>query len=168
MANANLVQKLVDTNKRAIIKMTGTFDGFNQETNTIKVDVSSLALALNANGQVMSSNTHPKSLYRVWPTKIIYNVNIKAGYIKLHYDASSGDGTIAVLGPSFGKIDDDGLLHVNPLSANSNGDICITTMGAAANDSYTIILDIRKDSRDYDAGQTADPAAFNAGNWSIR
>ena len=36
-----------------------------------------------------------------------------------------------------------------------------------ANDSYSIILDIRKDSIHYDADQIADPAAFNAGNWTV-
>ena len=30
-------------------------------------------------------------------------------------------------------------------------------------DAATIFIDLRKDNRDYDAGQTADPVAFNRG-----
>jgi hypothetical protein len=31
-------------------------------------------------------------------------------------------------------------------------------------DAFTLFIDLRKDSRDYDSGQTADPAAFNLGS----
>jgi hypothetical protein len=170
MANQNLVQKLVDTNKRAIVKMTGTFDGTGQETGVIKIDVSSLALTLNANNLLMSSNTHPKSSYRIYPTKIIYNVAIRNGHARLFYDAVGGslDGTIATLSGA-GVIDTENIVISNPLDiANSNGDICLSTLGAQANDAYTILIDVKKDARDYDQGQAAEPAAFNKGAWSIR
>lgn len=159
MANQNLVQKLVDQNKKVLVKMTGTFDGASgQETSVIKVDVSSLAFALNTSGKIMTANTNPKSTYRVYPTKIIYSVGINSGYVRLHYD-DAGDGTLGVLRSS-GDIDTEALSLSNP-QATSNGDICLSTMGAVANDSYTVIMDMRKEATDYDQGQTAEPQPFN-------
>jgi hypothetical protein len=54
----------------------------------------------------------------------------------------------------------DTAVLTNP-EANATGDILITTTALAAGDVATIILDIKKDGRDYDQGQTADPYAFN-------
>ena len=168
MANSNLVQKIVDTNRRLYVKMTGEFDGTGQETSVIKVDASSLNLALNSNGYIMTSNTDPLSTYRVTPFRIVYHVSMASGHVKLYFDSSDGsDGTIVNLGNGWGDMGLEGAIFTSPLTANSNGDILLTTFGAAANDSYTIILDCRKDSRDYDAGQTADPAAFNKGAWAL-
>jgi len=157
VANSNTVQKLVDSNKRAVIKMSGIFDGSGQETGVIKVVASSLAFALNANSQIMSSNTHPRSIYNLAVNKINYNVGSAGGHVKLAFDNSTGlDGTIAVLRGA-GFLDEEGVVIVNPNSSpNSNGDIVLTTLGMVANDSYTIILDLRKAADSYDRGQTAD------------
>jgi hypothetical protein len=50
----------------------------------------------------------------------------------------------------------------NP-ETNSSGDILISTVGMKANDNFTLIIEVKKDGRDYDQGQTADPVAFNRG-----
>jgi hypothetical protein len=161
MANANQIAKLVDSNKFAQFKLTGTFDGTGQEINTIKIDVSSLALALNVNNKIMTSNTDIKSKYNVYVTRVFYSSSV-TGWVKLHYDNNGGgDGTILVVGPGQATLDIPGFIGPNRDIANSNGDICITTQGALANNGYTFIVELRKDARDYDQGQTSDPQSFN-------
>jgi hypothetical protein len=53
-------------------------------------------------------------------------------------------------------------------TSGCKGDIAVTTRGMAANDSYTMIIELRKDNEHYQRGQLTDPAAFNYGNYSIR
>jgi hypothetical protein len=42
------------------------------------------------------------------------------------------------------------------------------TRGMAANDSYTMVIEMRKDNQHYQRGQFNDPAAFNYGSYGIR
>ena len=56
----------------------------------------------------------------------------------------------------------DGATVGNP-EASANGDILFSTVSGAAGDVFTLFVDLRKDAVDYDAGQTADPVAFNRG-----
>lgn len=58
------------------------------------------------------------------------------------------------------NFENDGAVISNP-EANATGDILISTANVVFGDAITIFLDLKKDSRDYDAGQTADPYAFN-------
>ena len=43
----------------------------------------------------------------------------------------------------------------------------IKTVGTTANAAYTLIIELHKDNRFYDAGWGRDPAAFNYGDYSI-
>jgi len=55
------------------------------------------------------------------------------------------------------------------ISANTGiGDLGITTVGATANSSYTLIISLRKNNAMYQRGQFNDPAAFNYGNYSLK
>lgn len=162
MANLIRQQRLVDSTKRNLTKVVLVSDGSN-EANTTLIDVSSLAFSLNANGIIMTSNTDPKATYRTTVKRIFGNLKSANGSIRLqwHGDANSeivafGSGYVDY---SFELMVDGGSIN-NP-EANSSGDILITTTGMAADDVATIFIDLRKDNRDYDAGQTADPAAFN-------
>jgi hypothetical protein len=159
MANQYTYQALIDTNKRALIKLTGIID--TEMTNVAVIDVSNLAFALNANGYIMTSNTDPKSSYNVTIKRFFGDININ-GLFKLQWEGTPNTD-IFVLGPSYYDIDlENGINSViKNNAANTNGDILISTVGATGNNSFTIFLDIRKDSLDYDAGQTADPVAFN-------
>jgi hypothetical protein len=49
-----------------------------------------------------------------------------------------------------------------------NGDIGVRTRGMAANNSYTIIIELRKDNATYQRGQFNDPGAFNYGPYGVR
>ena len=87
MANLLREHRLVDTNRRALIKYVCVSDGTQYSNNTL-VDVSTLALALNANGYIMSSNTHPKDTYRTAISRIKGITSISSGYMKLQWQLS--------------------------------------------------------------------------------
>lgn len=170
MANLLREHRLVDTNRRALIKYVCVSDGTQYSNNTL-VDVSTLSLALNANGYIMSSNTDPKDTYRTAISRIKGITSISSGYMKLQWHGDTNSEIIVAktdsfdfTGESFGGVGGGSI--PNP-EANSTGDILISTVGMAANDTFTLFIEIRKDGRDYDQGQTADPAAFNKGPYSL-
>jgi hypothetical protein len=113
----------------------------------------------------MQSNTHPKSKYNTTIKRISGNLASANGkvYLQWHGDSNS---EIIVTGAGGFDFDfqsmGDGAVFSNP-EANSSGDILITTFGLVAGDAATILVDLKKDNNDYDAGQTADPYAFNRG-----
>lgn len=159
MANTIREQRLIDSNKRALIKYIILSDG-SQEANTRLVDASNLALALNANGFIMSSNTHPKSNYRT-TVKKIKTYGRTSGSVRLKWE---GDANSEIIVFGSGSVDftfeNDGAVITNP-EANATGDILVSTANLAFGDAITIFIDLKKNSEDYDAGQTADPYAFN-------
>lgn len=159
MANTIREQRLIDSNKRALIKYIILSDG-TQEANTRLVDASNLAFALNANGYIMSSNTHPKSNYRTTIKKIKAYSRI-GGSVRLKWEGDANSEIIVFGSTSVDfTFENDGAVITNP-EANATGDILITTANLVFGDAVTIFIDLKKDSRDYDAGQTADPYAFN-------
>jgi hypothetical protein len=158
MANRIVEQKLVDTNKKTVVKYVIVADGSTQESNTRLLDASSLAFALNANGII--SQTDMKSNYRT-SIKKVKAFGKLAGTIRLKWEGDS-NSEIIVFGS--GGIDygaeGEGVLINNP-EANATGDILISTVGMGTGDAITMFLELKKDNADYDAGQTADPYAFN-------
>lgn len=162
MANLIREHKLIDNNKRALIKYTMLLD--SAVANSVLVDVSTLAFALNTNGYIMSSNTDPRGLYNTTIKRIFGNVKANA-YIKLQWQGASNSEIITCPTGSFDfdfQSMGDGAVIKNP-EASSNGDILLTVVTPSSADAATIFIDLRKDSKDYDAGQTADPVAFNRG-----
>ena len=157
MANVIREQKLIDSNKRALVKYVILSDG-TQESNTRLLDASSLAFALNASGVI--SQTNLKSNYRTSIKKIkAYSKTAGSVRLKWEGDANSEIITFGSASVDF-NFENDGAVISNP-EANATGDILISTLGLTAGDTLTLFLDLRKDSLDYDAGQTADPYAFN-------
>jgi cell division inhibitor SulA len=63
MANALHVQKLIDNNKRALVKLVWLSDG-TAEANTVMIDAASLGFAMNVNNMIMGAATDRKSNYR--------------------------------------------------------------------------------------------------------
>jgi len=162
MANIYGEQRLVDTNKRAVIKLTATIDG-NNAANLIVVDTSTLAYAMNANNYLMVTNTHPRPCYNVAIKRVWGDVNV-SGVVKLGW-ANDSNTDIIVLGPdvhhwNFGEEGLNAPIR-NTTGANSTGDIIISTIGATANNSYTLFLELSKSPENFSQGQHADPAAFN-------
>lgn len=162
MANVIREQRIIDSNKRALIKYIIVSDG-TQNANTVLVDVSTLAFSLNANGFIMSSGTDPKSKYRTTVKRVSGQVVSSGAKIKLQWHGDANSEIVTIGGGSFDfdfQSMGDGATISNP-EANSSGDILISTAGLSSGDLATIFLDIRKDGQDYDSGQTADPYAFN-------
>lgn len=162
MANIITEQRLVDNNKRALIKYVATLD--TAVANSMLVDASTLRFALNANSQIMSSNTHPKGLYRT-TVKRVFGVAKANAYFKLTWQ---GANTADIVTIGTGNFDydfqsmGDGATISNP-DTTANGDILLSVITPSGADMLTLFVDLRKDGRDYDSGQTADPVAFNRG-----
>jgi hypothetical protein len=164
MANMIREQRVVDNNKRCLDKIVLVSDGTN-ESNTVLVNPATMRFALDANGVVMVDYTDPKPIYRT-TIKRIMGVNSGTDtHVRLQWQ---GDSNSEIVTFGQGNFDydfqsmGDGAVISNP-EANATGNILISTAGFSANDTVTIFFDLRKDSRDYDAGQTADPVAFNRG-----
>lgn len=168
MANVIREQKIIDNNKRSLIKYVATFD--TATANTQLVDVSQLRYALNTNNQIMASNTNIKPTYRTTIKRIFGQAKANA-YMKVLWQ---GSNTADIITIATGTFDydfmsmGDGATIPNQDSNSSNGNILITVVTPSSADALTMFIDLRKDSRDYDAGQTADPVAFNQGPAAFR
>lgn len=156
-------QKIIDNHKRTLIKWVYISDGVNV-ANTTLLDVSTLNYAMNTNNRIMAGGVDKKSNYRVTIKRIMGSIHTKnkgTAMIQWHGSANS---PIAIASDSFIDFNfdalGDGAVIPNP-EANTNGNILITTANLQAGDAFTLFLDLRKDARDYDQGQTADPTAFN-------
>jgi len=173
MANAFGYQILKDDTQHAVIKLTGKFDGTGQEANAVRIQANTLsgALATNgfpiANSQGGSANTslryHGLKLFRLW-----YDC-ASSGDVELSWTVDKGatGNTSIVFLNGNGEYDGAGnwitIDNDTASLATSNGNIGVFTRGMAANDSYTMILELRKDNAHYSRGQFRDPAAFNYG-----
>jgi len=132
MADAVTSQTLIDGVKTAVLKFTNISDG-SGESAVAKVDVSSL-----------SANDIGKTCTGASIEKIWWQCN--GMKVQLLFDATSN--VIAIeLGEnqsgyhdytSFGGI-------INNAGSGKTGDILFTTVGHSSADSYTIILQVRKE-----------------------
>jgi hypothetical protein len=162
MANLIRQQKIIDSNKRALIKYVVVSDG-SQQSNTILINVSTLAFAMNANGYIASTDADTKANYRTTIKRVFGQVSSSSGKLKLQWH---GDANSEIVTMSNGSFDydfqsmGDGATIPNP-EANTSGDVLISTAGLSSGDLVTLFVDLKKDGRDYDSGQTADPYAFN-------
>ena len=171
MSNVYTFQTIKDTTEHVVIKLTASFDGSGQESNAARIQANTLYGALNANttpGLLSSGGSalsyYGLSLYRLW-----YDCST-TGDVELYWKANSNKTLMFLNGN--GEYDGAGNWVTIPNNtagtAGSNGDIGIVTRGMVSGDSYTIILELRKDNAYYQRGQFNDPAAFNYGNYSIR
>lgn len=167
MATVINTQKLVDSTKRSVVKIVCQFDGTAQTRITI-VDAANLAFALNTSGYIKTSHVNPKSVYRTTIKRIWGQGNFTSGYATLNW-GGSGNANSQIVTVGSGQFDynfdAEGLTAAIPIQylANSTGDIIFSTTGLTANDGMTVFIDLKKDARDYDQGQTARPADFNYG-----
>lgn len=158
-------QKLIDNNKRALIKYTFVFDG-TELANTRIVDASNLKFSLNSTGKIATSNTNLRNYYKTDVKRIfgLGSFQTAGGYADIKWNGTN-TATIVLVGDAPFDFDfqsmGDGAVISNP-DATSNGDILISTNNTDSGDTLTLFIDLRKDSSSYDAGQTADPTAFNS------
>jgi len=168
MANRVVSQTLIDTNKRTLLKYVIIADG-TATANASLIKFNELKFALNANGAV--SNTDPKANYGV-SIKRVYGyskIQNAGGYITLKWE-NVGNTEILAFGSNdididlSGGISGDSAVITSP-AANNKG-IIYSATSPTSGDVINLFIDLRKDSRDFDAGQSADPVAFNK-NWSF-
>lgn len=158
MATVITTQKLVDSNRRTLIKYVGTGGG---DANTL-LDVSGLAYSLNTNGKIMTGNTDARSVYR-HTIKRIWGQGQMGNGKKVILMWGGNNDQIVTFGNGYFdyNFDVEGLSAAIPLSGNTSGDIVYSST-ADGTDAWTLFIDLKKDGRDFDQGQTADPDAFNA------
>jgi len=129
MADAVTSQTIFDGERKAIMKFTNVSDGTG-ETAVLKVDVS--ALATNALGKTCTGVT----LERI-------HVSINGMSVSILWDAST-DVPAFIAAPGVYSFDFDKFQIPNDAGTGKNGDVLFSTIGAAAGDTYTIILEMVK------------------------
>jgi hypothetical protein len=173
MATSNSTQILIDTTKRTVIKRVGIFDAAGGDENTtVIINPRTLSGAMNANNQPWQvGNTvapgFANSAFTI--SRIIAAVDSKVGHLQLQWEGTVSSNTIYALGG--GNIDTNPQYQLPVITNNAvgpTGNVLIKTAGTTANASYTLIIELHKDNRFYNAGWNNDPAAFNYGEYSIK
>ena len=158
MATTLTKQTLVDTNRHALIKIVGVG---GTDANASLVIASNLAYAINATGVI--SGVNPKRLNRVAIKRIWGQGQLTTGSVTLKWGGNANSSIVTFgNGPfdyGFDSGSTAGTIEI-PDQANCTGDIVFSST-AGATDTWTLFIDLKKDGRDYDQGQTRDPAAFN-------
>jgi len=170
MANSFTYQVIKDTTEHVVIKLTASFDGTGQESNSSRIQANTLYGALNANATpgLLSSGGSALPYYGLALNRLWYDCG-SGGDVQLFWKANTNIPLIIMNGN--GEYDGAGNWTTIPNNAKNtagcNGDIGVVTRGMAANDSYTMIVELRKENEYYQRGQFNDPAAFNYGEYSI-
>ena len=136
MADAVTSQTIVDTDKRAIIKLTNLSDG-SGESSVQKVDVS--ALNSHPDGTACSRVTIDQIWYDVGGMRVAleWNASTNVVCMVLGGSAAAGNGQGHMDFRSFGGIK-------NNAGSGINGDLDLSTSGHTNLDHYTIVLELRK------------------------
>ena len=136
MADAVTSQTIVDTDKRAIIKLTNLSDG-SGESSVEKVDVA--GLNTNAKGETCSRVTIDQIWYDIGGMRVALEWNASSNVVAIVLGGSAAAGNVHghMDFRSFGGIK-------NNAGGGINGDIDLTTNGHTNLDHYTIVLELRK------------------------
>lgn len=162
MANKIIEERLVDSNKRALLKYVYISDG-TAEANTLLIDTSSLAFSMNTNNKIMSGNVDAKAAYRVG-VKPLYGSARVANTVSLAWRSGANTEFITIQSGtfdySFAGAGTGGGIITNPMAASANGDVLLNVRSPVVGDSFTVFLELVKNPADYDQGQTASPLTF--------
>lgn len=168
MSNTFTYQKIIDTNKKSVIKLTGMFDGSGQEANTKRIQANTLFGALDANNNLLITGNTAKTYYELSLFKCWFDINT-SGYIQLYWTGDTNTPLLNLSGcGEYNLNSGQPSIKNNNSSANTTGDIGITSVGMIANNSYTIILELHKNSSYYNYGQLTEPSVFNYGNYGVK
>jgi len=126
-------------------------------------------LNANATPGLLSSGGSALPYYGLALNRLWYDCG-SGGDVQLFWKANTNIPLIIMNGN--GEYDGAGNWTTIPNNAKNtagcNGDIGIVTRGMAANDSYTMIVELRKENEYYQRGQFNDPAAFNYGEYGLK
>ena len=101
-------------------------------------------------------------------SRVLASVDAEVGHLQLKWQGTTTSNTIYALG--VGNIDTNPQYQLPAITNNAigpTGNVVIKTVGTTANAAYTLIIELHKDNRFFDAGWGRDPAAFNYGDYSI-
>ena len=161
MATVLTTQTLVDTNRHTVIKVVGVG---GTDANVSLIKAANLAFAINATGQV--SSTNPKRLNRVAIKRVWGQGQMTAAKAVTLQWGGNSNSAIVTFGTgsfdyNFDSSSTQGTIEI-PDQANCTGDIVFSST-AGATDTWTLFIDLKKDGRDFDQGGARDPLAFNNG-----
>ena len=133
MADAVSATTIVDDDKRLVIQLTNLSDSTGEDAVN-KVDVSGLATR-SFDGATCTG---------VKINKVFHSI-VGFTQVQLFWDATTNTVAVALAQDSNGHMDFStfGGLQ-NTSGSGKTGDILLTTIGAASNDSYVIVLDCVK------------------------
>ena len=136
MADAVTSQTIIDTDKRAVIKLTNISDGTG-ESSVKKVDVS--ALNANVKGESCTRVTIVQVWYDIGGLRAALEFDATSNVVGLVLGGSAAAGNVQGHWDyrSFGGIK-------NNAGSGITGDIDLTTHGHTNHDHYTIVLELRK------------------------
>lgn len=133
MADAVSATTIVDDDKRLLVQLTNLSDGTGEDAVN-KVDVSGLATR-SFDGTTCTGVKINK----------IYHSVVGFTQVQLFWDATANTVAVALAQDSNGHMDFSTFGGLQNTSASGKtGDILLTTLGAASNDSYVIVLDCVK------------------------
>ena len=137
MADAVTSQTIVDTDKRAIIKLTNLSDG-SGESSGAKDDVSALT-ERSSDSAACSRVTIDQIWYDVGGMRVALEWNASSNVVAIVLGGSAAAGNVQghMDFRSFGGIK-------NNAGGGINGDIDLSTSGHTNLDHYTIVLELRK------------------------
>ena len=132
MADAVATQTIIDGSKTAVLKFTNISDG-SGESDVVKVDVS--ALSNNSLGQACTGATIEKIWWQCIGMKVqvLFDATSNLFCIELGENQSGHHDYT-----SFGGLP-------NNAGSGKTGDIVFTTVGHTSADSYTIIMQVKKE-----------------------
>jgi len=132
MADAVATQTIIDGSKTAVLKFTNVSDG-SGESAVVKVDVS--ALSNNSLGQACTGATIEKIWWQCIGMKVqvLFDATSNIFCIELGENQSGHHDYT-----SFGGLP-------NNSGSGKTGDIVFTTVGHTSADSYTIIMQVKKE-----------------------
>jgi hypothetical protein len=137
MADAVTSQTIIDTDKRAVIKLTNLSDG-NGESSVEKVDVAGLN-SRSSDSAACSRVTIDQIWYDIGGMRVALEWNASSNVVAIVLGGSAAAGNVQghMDFRSFGGIK-------NNAGGGIDGDIDLTTSGHTNLDHYTIVLELRK------------------------
>lgn len=133
IANTPVTTVLVDNGYNTQIEITGQYVSAQTAQNTIVLKANTL----------VGANTSQNCVVDV--VQIQYNMATSTGWVSLEYvSANNANQTIAVLGKTSGGVLQGSMF--NRLGANATGDLQLNLQALAANDSYTMLITLHKNS----------------------
>lgn len=167
-------QVIKDTTEHAVIKLTASWDSTSsQEDNPHRIQANTLYGALNANATpgLLTDGGSALSYYGLTVHRLWYDTsNANAADVELYWYSTAKANTLMLLSGN-SEYDGAGNWVTIPNNARGqagcNGDIGVRTRGMTANNSYTIVMELRKDNAHYQRGHLTDPGAFNYGEYSL-